>query len=77
MAVLRCRGVTGAIEVNGRPRAKNCEAFRELSCYIHQEDAHRAWLTVKEAMLIATHLKLGFDVTISEKMKMVKIILKK
>lgn len=71
MAGYVCRGVSGVIEVNNIPRPSNCESFRELSCYIHQDDALRAWLTVDESMLIATHLKLGYDKTLKEKQELV------
>lgn len=65
--------MTGAIEVNGRLRPKNSESFRELSCYIHQDDVLRMCLTVKESMMIATHLKLGYKISLEEKTKLVNL----
>lgn len=49
--------------VNGKNRSTNSQTFRNLSAYIHQDDAFRKYLTVGEAMTVAAHLKLGFNVT--------------
>lgn len=54
-------GVTGKITVNGKNRSSNSENFRNVSAYIHQDDALRPYLSVQEAMTMATHLKLGFS----------------
>lgn len=74
---LFCRetGVTGKITVNGKNRSSNSESFRNISAYIHQDDALRPYLTVREAMTVATHLKLGFNVTKEYKQKMVNVFL--
>lgn len=73
----RCTGVTGRIEVNGKLRSHNSESFRTLSCYIHQDDELRGYLTVKESMMIAAHLKLGYKISITEKKKIVSSIIEK
>lgn len=64
-------GVTGTIKVNGKNRSNNSQSFRSLAAYIHQEDALRPYLTVGEAMTIATNLKLGYKVTKEYKANMV------
>lgn len=65
-------GVTGKITVNGKNRSSNSKSFRNVSVYIHQDDALRPYLTVREVMTVATHLKLGFNVTKAYKKKMVR-----
>lgn len=67
--------MTGTVRVNGTDVATTSQKFRELSCYIHQDDLLRPQLTVGETMMLATHLKLGFKITTSEKLKLVKHIL--
>ena len=65
-------GVTGKITVNGKNRSSNSENFRNVSAYIHQDDALRPYLTVREAMTMATHLKLGFNnITSDYKMQLI------
>lgn len=64
-------GVSGKITVNGKNRSSNSENFRNASAYIHQDDALRPYLTVREAMTVAAHLKLGFKVTKEYKQKLV------
>lgn len=64
-------GVTGKIKVNGKNRSSNSQSFRSLAAYIHQDDALRPYLTVSEAMTIATNLKLGYNVTKEYKTSMV------
>lgn len=64
-------GVTGKITVNGKNRSSNSENFRNVSAYIHQDDALRPYLTVREAMTMATHLKLGFSVKKEYKVQLV------
>lgn len=68
-------GVTGKITVNGKNRSSNSENFRNASAYIHQDDALRPYLSVREAMTVAVHLKLGFNVTKEYKNKLVSSIL--
>ncbi|KAJ6646153.1 ATP-binding cassette sub-family G member 1, partial [Pseudolycoriella hygida] len=68
-------GVTGVIKVNGKHRSNNSQSFRSFAAYIHQEDALRPYLTVCEAMTIATNLKLGYNVTKEYKSQMIKNIL--
>ncbi|KAH8263218.1 hypothetical protein KR044_006212 [Drosophila immigrans] len=68
-------GVSGSIRVNGKPMATSSDRFRRLSCYIHQDDLLRPQLMVGEIMLMAAHLKLGFKVTKSYKLNLIKHIL--
>ncbi|XP_055589004.1 LOW QUALITY PROTEIN: ATP-binding cassette sub-family G member 1-like [Uranotaenia lowii] len=68
-------GVSGIVQVNGKTRHHNSQSFKKLSCYIQQHDAIRPYLTVDEAMTIATHLKLGFSVSREEKQKLIQKIL--
>ncbi|KAH8404774.1 hypothetical protein KR222_001227 [Zaprionus bogoriensis] len=68
-------GVSGRICVNGKPMATSSERFRQLSCYIHQDDLHRPQLTVGEIMILAAHLKLGFKVSKDHKLSLIKHIL--
>lgn len=63
MFCYRQTGVTGNILVNGKCRSTNSKSFRNISAYIHQEDALRPYLTVGEAMTVAVNLKLGYNVT--------------
>lgn len=65
-------GVTGKITVNGKSRSSNSTSFRNVSAYIHQDDALRPYLTVREVMTVASHLKLGFNVTKAYKKRMVR-----
>lgn len=65
-------GVTGKITVNGKIRSSNSENFRNIAAYIHQDDALRPYLTVREAMTVAAHLKLGFKVTKEYKKQLVR-----
>ncbi|XP_073827154.1 ATP-binding cassette sub-family G member 4 [Musca autumnalis] len=75
MTGFRCSGVSGNVRVNGTPVSTTSQKFRELSCYIHQDDLLRPQLTVGETMMLATHLKLGFNISKQEKVKLVKHIL--
>ncbi|XP_030384896.1 ATP-binding cassette sub-family G member 1 [Scaptodrosophila lebanonensis] len=75
MSGFRARGVSGNLRVNGKPMSTNSERFRKLSCYIHQDDLLRPQLMVGEIMLMAAHLKLGFQITKAHKMNLIKHIL--
>nr|XP_016943648.1 ATP-binding cassette sub-family G member 1 [Drosophila suzukii]XP_016943656.1 ATP-binding cassette sub-family G member 1 [Drosophila suzukii]XP_036668677.1 ATP-binding cassette sub-family G member 1 [Drosophila suzukii] len=68
-------GVSGNIRVNGKPMAPSSERFRQMLCYIHQDDLLRPQLMVGEIMLLAAHLKLGFKVTKAYKLDLIKHIL--
>ncbi|XP_075153703.1 ATP-binding cassette sub-family G member 1-like [Haematobia irritans] len=75
MTGFRCSGVTGSIRVNGTTISNSSQKFRQLSCYIHQDDMLRPQLTVGETMMLAAHLKLGFKISKKEKIRLVKHIL--
>ncbi|XP_077298624.1 ATP-binding cassette subfamily G member 4-like [Arctopsyche grandis] len=66
-------GVTGDIDINGRPRNKHL--FRKLSCYIMQDDLIQSGITVEEAMNIAANLKLGSELKQDEKFLVIEEIL--
>ncbi|XP_017130272.1 ATP-binding cassette sub-family G member 1 isoform X2 [Drosophila elegans] len=68
-------GVSGNIRVNRKTMAPSSERFRQMLCYIHQDDLLRPQLMVGEIMLLAAHLKLGFKVTKAYKMDLIKQIL--
>jgi len=54
--------------------APSSERFRQMLCYIHQDDLLRPQLMVGEIMLLAAHLKLGFKVTKAYKLDLVRNI---
>lgn len=49
--------------MNGKNRSNNSQTFRNMSAYIHQDAEQRNFLTVGEAMTVAAHLKLGYNVS--------------
>lgn len=57
----RTHNVCGSVKVNGGPR--DMERFRRQSCYILQDSELQPLLRVKEAMMFASHLKLGATFT--------------
>nr|XP_014086513.2 ABC transporter G family member 6 [Bactrocera oleae] len=75
MTGFRATGVTGTICVNGDPISTNSSSFRELSCYIHQDDLLRPLMTIGETMMLAAHLKLGFSTSKEYKQNLIKHIL--
>ncbi|CAH0714591.1 unnamed protein product, partial [Brenthis ino] len=58
-------GVNGRITVNGH--ARDMRVFKKLSSYIMQDDLLQPRLTVNESMMIAAELKLGQELSKSEK----------
>lgn len=60
--------------VNGQPR--DMGNFRKISRYILQQSLYQPMLTVREAMLVAANLKLGYDLNQEQKNEVVKINLK-
>lgn len=67
-------GVTGSIITNGHPR--QLKFFNKLCSYIMQEDLLQPNLTVRENMQIAAHLKLGNELSASDRDTAVTEILK-
>jgi len=68
----RMRGVEGTVKVNGRDRSKDPrDMFSRLSCYIMQDDALRPALTIREAMTLVAHLRLGYLTSHKQKQKQV------
>lgn len=65
MVLSSTSGVKGCINTNGEPR--RLKLFNKLSSYIMQEDLLEPFVTVKEAMKLAAHLKLGNELTPAEK----------
>lgn len=64
---------TGQINVNRRPR--QAKVFRRMSRYIMQNEVLDPHCTVQEAMILAAHLKLGNELSMSQKMEMIDEIL--
>jgi ABC-type multidrug transport system ATPase subunit len=61
--------VEGEIQVNGSER--NARSFRKMSCYIMQRDELIPHLSVLEALMFATNIKLGDRLTVKEKKALV------
>lgn len=71
----RCENVTsGNVMINQRPR--DMKIFRKMSRYIMQQDIYQTALTVRDVMLYAADLKLGFkDLTKEQKKDIVDEII--
>ncbi|CAH1407324.1 unnamed protein product [Nezara viridula] len=66
-------GVSGQIRINGEPR--KLAVFNKMASYLLQEDLLQPFLTVREAMTTAAHLKLGMQLSIKEKNNKIEEIL--
>ncbi|KAG5676197.1 hypothetical protein PVAND_006046 [Polypedilum vanderplanki] len=75
LAGFKCENVTtGSILINNKPR--NMKVFRRMSRYIMQQDIHQVALTVRDVMMYAADLKLGFkDLTKEQKAEIVEEII--
>lgn len=66
--------LTGNIYINGHER--DMKTFQRMSRYIMQQDIHQTGLTVRECMMYAADLKLGFeDLTQDQKIEVVNEII--
>ncbi|KAL1117724.1 hypothetical protein AAG570_004039 [Ranatra chinensis] len=73
LAGYRTKNAGGGVLVNGIPR--DCRQFRKMSRYIMQEDIHQTHVTVREAMMLAAHLKLGYSFSPTQKQEIINEIL--
>lgn len=70
----RCQNVNGNVFINKKER--DMKTFRRMSRFIMQQDIHQVGLTVREIMMYAADLKLGFqDLTEQQKLDVVDEII--
>lgn len=73
LAGYKTSNLEGSILINGKER--NQRRFRKLSCYIMQDDCLSPLLTVMEAMTVSANLKIGKNVSNSDKKAIVNEVL--
>uniref|UniRef100_A0A1B6DXP5 ABC transporter domain-containing protein n=1 Tax=Clastoptera arizonana TaxID=38151 RepID=A0A1B6DXP5_9HEMI len=68
LAGFSVRGSGGSVLVNGQDRKEvSLEHYLRVSCYIQQDDELRPLLSVRESMMLASHLKLGFSIAYKDR----------
>ncbi|XP_053697569.1 ATP-binding cassette sub-family G member 1-like [Sabethes cyaneus] len=73
LAGYKTSSLKGLVLINGKGR--NLSKFHKLSCYIMQDDRLLPYLTVREAMNVSANLKLGKDIPVELKKRIVEEII--